>query len=85
MDWLQKHIAVICMAFGLLTGIFIIVSWGVGYYANALFGAKFDLASCWQGISAAGVGLVGLLKWLIDSGLNSDKNKIPFGEGDKKL
>jgi len=77
MNWLQKHIAVICMAFGLFSGMFVIVSWGIGYYANALFNMHFDLASCWSGIGAIGVGLVGLLKWLVDSGLNTNKGDMP--------
>ena len=67
MNWLQRHIAVICMVFGLLSGMFIMGSWGVGYYANSLFDKHFEIASCWQGISSVGVGLVGLLKWLVDS------------------
>ena len=77
MVWLQKHIAVICMAFGLLSAVFVMVSWGVGYYANALFGYKFEIASCWQGFSAMGVGLVGLFKWLTDSKFNSSEGEKP--------
>lgn len=77
MAWLQKHISVICIIFGLLSGMFILASWGIGYYANALFGYKFEINSCWQGVSAVGVGLVGLLKWLIDSVRNSKDGEMP--------
>jgi len=78
MKWLQQHIAVICMVFGLLTAVFIIVSWGVGYYANALFDKHFEIASCWAGISATGVGLVGLLKYLTDSSpWNTNRGEKP--------
>lgn len=82
MQWLQKHIAIICIAFGLLSAVFVLISWGIGYYANALYGYHFEIGSCWQGISAMGVGLVGLLKWLVDSTKNSDPGKFP-GEGSK--
>lgn len=77
MYWIKKHIAVICMTVGLFSGVFILVSWGIGYYANGLYGYKFDINSCWQGVSAVGVGLVGLLKWLIDSVHNSEKGDMP--------
>ena len=79
MDWIQKHIAVICMMFGLLSAIFLMVSWGIGYYANALYGTHFELASVWQGISSVGIGLVGLFKWLVDSSpWNTNKGNNPY-------
>lgn len=77
MQWMRTHISLICIVFGLFSGIFVLVSWGIGYYANALFGYKFEINSCWQGLSAVGVGLVGLLKWLIDSVNNSPKGEEP--------
>ena len=77
MMWLQKHIAVVCMVFGLFSGMCVLISWGVGYYANALYGYHFEIASCWQGVSAIGVGLVGLLKWLVDSYKNSLEGRMP--------
>jgi hypothetical protein len=40
------------------------------------FGMHFETASCWQGISAIGAGLVGLFKWLIDSKLNTEQGHI---------
>jgi hypothetical protein len=65
------------MTFGLLSGVFVLVSWGVGYYANALYGTHFEIASCWQGMTSMGSGLVGLLKWLVDSFKNSLPNQPP--------
>jgi len=82
MKWLEQNIAVICMAFGLLSGMFVMFSWGVGYYANALYGMHFDIFSCWQGMSAMGTGLVGLLKWLIDSTKNTLPGEYPGREKD---
>ena len=67
MKWLQDHISTICIMFGLIAAAFVLVSWGVGYYANALYGMHFDTGSCWQGISSIGAGLVGLFKWIVDS------------------
>ena len=77
MSWLQKHIAVICIAFGLFSAIFVMFSWALGYYLNALYGYKFDIGSCWQGFTAMGVGLVGLFKWLTDSRYNSEEKENP--------
>lgn len=77
MQWLKKNISLICMVFALVSGIFVLVSWGIGYYANALFGYKFQIESCWQGLTALGLGGVGLLKWLIDSVHNSEKGDEP--------
>lgn len=82
MIWIQKHIASICMTFGLASAIFVLLSWAIGYYANGLYGYHFDLGSCWAGIGAMGVGLVGLFKWLIDSSpWNTTKGQMP---GDQK-
>jgi len=77
MNWLQHHIGIVCMTFGLFAAIFVFVSWGIGYYCNAIYGMHFDLASCWMGVSAIGIGLVGLLKWLVDSFKNSPPNQPP--------
>ena len=78
MIWLQKHMADVCIIFGLVSGIFVLVSWAIGYYANGLYGYHFDLQSCWAGIGAMGVGMVGLFKWLIDSSpWNSKKEQMP--------
>ena len=30
------------------------VCWGIGYFANALYGMHFELASCWAGFTAIG-------------------------------
>lgn len=77
MKWLQSHISIICIAFGLLAAAFVLISWGIGYYANALYGMHFETASCWQGFSAIGTGLVGLFKWIVDSKYNTDPGKTP--------
>lgn len=85
MNWIQKHIATICMTFGLLAAAFVLISWGIGYYCNALFDMHFETASCWQGISAIGAGLVGLFKWLIDSKLNTLDGQMPGQRRDDVL
>lgn len=54
------------------------IFWTIGYFANALYGYKFDLQSCWAGLSTIGsAGFMALLKWLIDSIWNSDKGTKP--------
>ncbi|WP_432748238.1 hypothetical protein [Pectinatus frisingensis] len=79
---IKNHIAIICMGFGLLAAMVVLFSWVYGYWANGLYGTKFQIDSCWQGISACGVGLVGLFKWLIDSTHNSPKDQFPYIKGE---
>ncbi|WP_196600112.1 hypothetical protein [Pectinatus frisingensis] len=68
------------MAFGLLAAAVVLFSWVYGYWSNGLYGTKFQIDSCWQGISACGMGLVGLFKWLIDSSKNSVLGEFPTNE-----
>ncbi|WP_196595088.1 hypothetical protein [Pectinatus frisingensis] len=77
---IKNHIGVICMAFGLLAAAVVLFSWVYGYWSNGLYGTKFQIDSCWQGISACGMGLVGLFKWLIDSSKNSVPGEFPTNE-----
>ena len=74
---IKKNITVICIAFGLFAAIAVLFSWLFGYWSNGLFNTHFQIESCWQGYTAMGIGLVGLLKWLIDSGLNTPKGISP--------
>ncbi len=74
---LKNNIAVICMIFGLIFSTIIVMSWLYGYWSNGLYGTKFQIDSVWQGISASGVGLVGLFKWMIDSSKNSPEGEFP--------
>ena len=74
---LKNNIAVICMIFGLIFSTIIVMSWLYGYWSNGLYGTKFQIDSVWQGISASGVGLVGLFKWMIDSSKNSPIGEFP--------
>ncbi|WP_196602307.1 hypothetical protein [Pectinatus frisingensis] len=70
------------MAFGLLAAAVVLFSWVYGYWSNGLYGTKFQIDSCWQGISACGMGLVGLFKWLIDSSKNSVPGEFPENRKD---
>ncbi len=74
---IKNHIAVICIGFGLLAAAVVLFSWVYGYWSNGLYGTKFQIDSCWQGISACGMGLVGLFKWMIDSSKNSVPGEFP--------
>ncbi len=38
----------------------IALSWLFGYWSNALYGTKFELGSCWQGITAVVTGMGGV-------------------------
>jgi hypothetical protein len=65
------------MGFGLIAASLVLVSWLYGYWSNGLYGTKFEIDSCWQGLSACGVGLIGLFKWIVDSSKNSPVGEFP--------
>lgn len=54
--------------------------WVIGYFANAIWNTKFELSSCWAGISA--ISAAGLIKFVTDSVFNSTRGEHPY-EGDK--
>lgn len=74
---IKNNIAIICISFGLLAAAVVLFSWLYGYWSNGLYGTKFQIDSCWQGISTCGMGLVGLFKWLVDSSKNSPTGEFP--------
>lgn len=60
-------------------------SWLLGFWLNGLFGFKFELASCWQGLTMV-IGAIpslytlsksGLGKYRVDSELNSKLGERP--------
>lgn len=75
---MKSNMSYICMAFGLLAAFTVLLSWLYGYWSNGLWGTHFEINSCWQGISACGMGLVGLFKWLVDSTKNSPSGEYPI-------
>lgn len=74
---MKANMSYICMAFGLFAAAVVLVSWLYGYWSNGLCGTHFEINSCWQGVSACGMGLVGLFKWLVDSTKNSPDGTYP--------
>lgn len=75
---MKSNMSYICMAFGLFSALVVLLSWLYGYWSNGLWGTHFEINSCWQGISACGMGLVGLFKWLVDSTKNSPTGEYPI-------
>ena len=63
----------------------VMFSWFIGFWANGLCGAKFDLGSCWQGISAVVAGMTGVAalagtkyaRYDLDSKYNSGDGERP--------
>lgn len=57
---------------------FLVFCWAVGYFANALYGYKFELASCWAGFGAiGGAGVLATIKYCMDSWKNSPEDEMP--------
>lgn len=78
LEVVKSNVGHICMVFGILAASIVLFSWTFGYWSNGLYGTHFQIDSCWQGISACGIGLVGLMKWLVDSTKNSPKGEFPI-------
>lgn len=63
----------------------VMFSWFIGFWANGLCEAKFDLGSCWQGISAVVAGMTGVAtlagtkyaRYYLDSKYNSGDGERP--------
>lgn len=52
--------------------------WGIGYFANAIYGYHFELASCWAGFSAiGGAGVLAAVKYCTDSFKNTEHGVAP--------
>lgn len=90
--WSKLHASELITLIGLLVCgfiLFVLMSWGVGYYANGLYGMKFDLGSIWQGLGACVTAIGSLLtmagvnlgKKYIDSKYNSPAGEKPRREG----
>ena len=88
-EWAQANwlALVVFMVLIMLTFVCaIMLSWLYGYWSNALFGTKFDLTSCWSGITVviAGLGGVGALakagwtKYKTDSEFNTANGEKPY-------
>ena len=78
---IQKYLIESIIAAFLLLFLF----WGVGYWANALYGTKFDLRSCWDGFTTlGGAGVLAMLKYVMDSWKNSNDGDNPYDGGNGK-
>ena len=87
-NWAESHwlalviIMVTCMLGFLLL---VLLSWLIGYWANAIYHTSFELESCWSGVAAIGTGLGSVAalattawaKYHTDSKYNSDDGNPP--------
>ena len=90
-DWAQKNWLALVIAMIVLMLIFvcaIMLSWLYGYWSNALNGTRFELASCWPGITVVITGIGGITalakaawtKYAADSRFNSEAGMRPYLE-----
>jgi hypothetical protein len=77
MHFIRKNLSDILMVIGIVGVLLVLGSWLYGYWSNGLYGTHFQVESCWTGVGAMGMGFVGLCRYLIDSGLNSNRNEPP--------
>lgn len=87
--WAQKNWLALVIFLSVLMMLFlcaVMFSWIYGYWSNALSGTRFELASCWTGITVVGTGIAGVVglgkacwtKYGMDSRYNSEQGK-PLG------
>lgn len=82
-NWLALIILMILLMLSFLCTV--MFSWLYGYWSNALYDTKFDLSSCWSGVTvvATGLGAVAALakaawtKYSTDSQYNSVIGQMP--------
>lgn len=71
-NWVERN----WLGIIIVTILSVFIDWKIGYYSNAIYGTKFELGSCWAGLAViASGGFISGIKYLIDSALNSEKNK----------
>ena len=86
--WAEKNWLSLVIVLGVTMMIFlyfVMISWLIGYWANALYGMHFELASCLAGIGASITGLGGVIglgkacwtKYGYDSRFNSARYAMP--------
>lgn len=81
MRGLQKYMIEAITATFLLLFLF----WAIGYFANALWGMKFEIRSCWDGFTTlGGAGILTMVKYVMDSGWNSTRGDNPYRKDDEK-
>ena len=84
--WAQKNWLALVIFLSVLMMVFlcaVMFSWLYGYWSNALRGTRFELASCWTGITVVGTGIAGIVglgkacwtKYGMDSRYNSEQGK----------
>lgn len=89
--WAQNHwlaLVIIMIIIMLCFLSLVLLSWLIGYYANALYGYKFELNSCLQGIGACGAGMASVAalakaawtKYDADSRYNSRQGERPTSQ-----
>lgn len=90
MTWFKDQISlwVIFAGVSMVFSVFaMIASFLAGFWLNGLYGYKFDLSCCWQGVGAIASGVATLWtvaqavikKYEIDSSLNSNPGEPPKG------
>ena len=87
-EWVQSNwlalIAILAVVLFVLL-VVIVLSWLYGFWSNGLYGTKFEINSCWQGVSAVGAGIVTVVglakaawtKYGLDSKYNSPEGQRP--------
>lgn len=95
LSWVESHkkpLFYFAIFIYLMAIIAVLCLWALGYIANANFGKKYELQSCWAGVSAILAGMIPLgtmaatlwkqetestRKYMVDSEFNSIHGQMP--------
>lgn len=95
-DWAETHwlaLVIYAVLFLLLCLAVVLVSWIYGFWSNGLWGTKFDVNSCWSGVTVIVAGLGGVTalakaawtKYNADSQFNTPQGQpVAFDKGENK-
>jgi hypothetical protein len=89
MNWAEEHwlsVVILMVLFLFFMLLLILLSWLYGYWSNGLKGTKFDIASCWSGVTVVISGATGVAalagaawsKYSTDSKFNSPTGSFPI-------
>lgn len=92
-NWAESHWLALVIGTCLILMTFllmVLLSWLIGYWANALYHMSFELESCWSGVATVGTGLGSVAalataawaKYHTDSKYNSQEGETPLRDDD---
>lgn len=86
--WIKENQIGLLLSAMMFFLVVVLCCWLYAFWSNGLYGTKFDLGSCWQGLTVVATGLVTVagfaskdyVKHWIDSKYNSKEGESPSAD-----